>query len=335
MIIAIIVKFSQGDIMVNLFSVFGAGPGVVGTFKIVQCIRYRKPLKKAMDLLDVMMSEVDELVMEPIVRKGMERCWIAFVLCLFFGSCISIHWLSRPLLILLFYGERTRIIDTWPVFNDNWFQWSLTFVFQASNVCFCGHTFYIFDNVYFCISESLLCQLKVLKYRLTHLKLDGSVGSNAALEICIKQHTQVLKVCDLLKFSSEGVIMFQCINTVIMLCTGIFILTLVEHINFNVLLNLGEITLVIIIILFFYCWYSNEIAFQCSELATYAYMMDWTEGTSDQKKKLLNMMTMPMQPVIFGGIVEMNLNTFINVLKTAFSYYNFLVAANAGGDHGK
>ncbi|CAH1405438.1 unnamed protein product [Nezara viridula] len=246
-----------------------------------------------------MMSEVDELVMEPIVRKGMERCWIAFVLCLFFGSCISIHWLSRPLLILLFYGERTRIIDTWPVFNDNWFQWSLTFVFQASNVCFCGHTFYIFDNVYFCISESLLCQLKVLKYRLTHLKLDGSVGSNAALEICIKQHTQVLKVCDLLKFSSEGVIMFQCINTVIMLCTGIFILTL------------------------------------CSELATYAYMMDWTEGTSDQKKKLLNMMTMPMQPVIFGGIVEMNLNTFINVLKTAFSYYNFLVAANAGGDHGK
>lgn len=52
MIIAIIVKFSQGDIMVNLFSVFGAGPGVVGTFKIIQCIRYRKPLKKAMDLLD-------------------------------------------------------------------------------------------------------------------------------------------------------------------------------------------------------------------------------------------------------------------------------------------
>nr|QQP19706.1 olfactory receptor 11 [Tropidothorax elegans] len=333
MIIAVIIKFSGGDIMANLFSVFAAGPGVVGTFKIVQCIRHRAILKQGMDLLDEMLSEVDEPELDTLVRTRLRKCWVGFASFLTFGSCITLHWLSRPLLLAIFYQEKTRIVDTWPVFIDTWTQWFFSYLFQGSNVCLCGHTFYIFDNIYFCMSENLLCHLEILKYRLTHLTLDGSNIADIKIEKYIRHHCQILRVCDKLKEASEGVILFQCINTVIMLCTGIFILLLMDGINMNVIMNLGEITLVVVCILFAYCWYSNEITYQCANLCKSGYMVDWVDGTQKQKTKLHNLMTMTMQPVIFGGIVEIDLNTFINVLKTTFSYYNFLVAAKESNEH--
>nr|AXX83062.1 odorant receptor [Yemma signatus] len=333
MIIAVIVKFSEGDIMANLFSVFAAGPGVVGTYKIVQIIRHRGILKETMDLLDVMVQETDEKDIEPLVRRRLRRCWIMFSSFLVFGTCISLHWLSRPLLIALFHQEKTRIVDTWPVFVDTWTQWFFSYLFQGSNVCLCGHTFYIFDNVFFCLAENILCQLEILKYRLTHLKLDHSNISDAVIDKCIRHHCQILKACDLLKDASKGVILFQCINTVIMLCTGIFQLLLMDAINMNVVLNLGEITLVIVCILFSYCWYSNEITYQCANLYKSGYMTDWIKGSVRQKRKLHIFMTMSMRPVIFGGIVQIDLNTFINVLKTTFTYYNFLVAAKETNEH--
>lgn len=49
-------------------------------------------------------------------------------------------------------------------------------------------------------------------------------------------------------------------------------------------------------------------------------MVDWVDGTLTEKRKLHNLMTMSMQPVIFGGIVEIDLNTFINVNIVLLSY---------------
>ena len=140
-----------------------------------------------------MISEIDESEIIPIVRQGMRRCWIVFMTCLGFGSCITLHWLSRPLLLAILYGERTRILDTWPVFNDTWTQWFFTYLYQGLNVCVCGHSFYIFDNIYFCVSESLLCQFEVLNSRLAHLKLNGSFQSGMIMEKCIMLHIQILQ----------------------------------------------------------------------------------------------------------------------------------------------
>lgn len=51
MIIQGALKFAEGDIMQNLFTIFAAGPGMLGLFKFINFILYRKQLKSVMDRL--------------------------------------------------------------------------------------------------------------------------------------------------------------------------------------------------------------------------------------------------------------------------------------------
>nr|QQP19777.1 olfactory receptor 82 [Tropidothorax elegans] len=332
MVVAIGEKFAKGDIMTNMFTVFATGPGIVGIFKIFQIVRHRRSLKSTMDDLDDMLTEVDGPQAERFVRSGLKRCWIVFLVSLVTGSCISLHWLSRPLMIAATTGEKTRIVDTWPVFIDTWTGFFLSYLFQSPGIVFLGHAFYIFDNIYFCIAQLILSHLEVLRYKLENLRFKSGLERSRLLIGCVKYHTNILRVCKKLRDASSSVIIWQCINTVIMSCSGVFIVTMIEDINANVLLNLGEIILIITVTLYFYCWYSNEVTFQCGNLLRSSYMSEWTEGSEGDKRSLLILMSRTMPPVYFGGILEISLTTFITILKTTFSYYNFLLAVN-GNDN--
>ncbi|CAH1399309.1 unnamed protein product [Nezara viridula] len=57
-----------------------------------------------------------------------------------------------------------------------------------------------------------------------------------------------------------------------------------------------------------------------------AYSNNWYLGREEDKKSLDILCTMSRKPFEFGFIIPANLDTFVTVLKSAFSYYNFLKA---------
>ncbi|BES87873.1 Odorant receptor [Nesidiocoris tenuis] len=128
-----------------------------------------------------------------------------------------------------------------------------------------------------------------------------------------------------LRKCSKGIILQQIFWTVLILCPGVFELASGRQTDATILFNLMEITAIMTIILFFYSWYSNEVTYQCGEIYQACYMSDWVQGDNAQRRTLLTMMTRSMKSIIFGGLVQINLSTFLAVLKTTFSYYQFLV----------
>nr|WVD93684.1 odorant receptor 77 [Graphosoma rubrolineatum] len=286
MLIAVGVKCVQGGILDNMFTVFGCCPGIVGIFKVYCLILFSKPLKTAMEGIDELFIDSKDPNETRMIRRTLKRVWIIFTFYLIMGSCISLHWVVRPVISAILFGEKTRIVDTWPPFIDTWPQFFFSFCYQLPMILGLGHAFYIFDNIYFCISECILCNLDVLKYRLSRMKLKTEQERSKDLVHSIEYYSKILRTCTYLRDSSSAVIIFQCIITVTILCSGVFIITMAEHTEVNVLMNLGEESTVVIFVLYFYCWYSNEIRFQCQDVCNAAYMSDWINGTEENKKKL-------------------------------------------------
>nr|XP_024220019.1 odorant receptor 49b-like [Halyomorpha halys] len=321
------VKFAEGDIMQNLFTIFAAGPGMVGLGKFLGIVFYRKQIKSVWDRLSAMISEADNPKLEHIARNSLKRTWILFIVYLSIFTASVTDWLMRPPAAAILYHKKARIVDTWPVFLDTWLQWFLSYLLQFPAIVLLGHSNYTYEILYFCTSEVILCHFKLLNYKLKHLVLRDNKESTEKLISCVKYHQNLLSVCNDFKNSTSKVLIWQFLNTVIMLCTGIFILTvLIKQTPYVAVINLFEVCTFEIMSLYLYCWYSNEITFQCSDVSNAVYMAEWINAKPSDKKTMLITMSKAEQPLLFGGILEIRLETFINILKTSFSFYNFLLA---------
>ena len=140
-----------------------------------------------------MTPEINNPVLNRLARKSFKHTWIVFILSLVVFDSIALHWALRPLLAALLHNEKTTIVDSWPVFVDTWTQFFLSYVFQVPGVIILGHSFYMYDNVYFCTSDVILCHLEVLKYRLNHLILNDTLESTRELISCIKYYCKILR----------------------------------------------------------------------------------------------------------------------------------------------
>ncbi|CAH1405284.1 unnamed protein product [Nezara viridula] len=194
MIIQGFLKFAEGDIMQNLFTIFAAGPGMLGLFKFINVIIYRKQLKSVMDRLSAMFPEADKPVLQQIARDSLKRTWILFTACVSVFSASIIDWLIRPPITALIHHEKTRIVDTWPVFLDTWLQWFLSYLLQCPGIVLLGHSNYMYDVIYFCTSDVILCHFKLLNYKLKHMVLTDNEKSTNELISCVKYYTNLLGV---------------------------------------------------------------------------------------------------------------------------------------------
>lgn len=142
--------------------------------------------------ISVMFSEAENPVLQQIARNSLKRTWILFVACVTVFSASILDWLVRPPLIALIHHEKTRIVDTWPVFLDTWLQWFLSYLLQCPGIVLLGHSNYMFEVLYFCTSDVILCHFKLLKYKLNHLVLSNNSKSTDELISCVKYYTKLL-----------------------------------------------------------------------------------------------------------------------------------------------
>nr|APZ81499.1 olfactory receptor 77 [Adelphocoris lineolatus] len=318
---------STTNFMDNMFAFFAATPSYLGAAKIFALIIQRRELRRIWKNLDDLLKDVlkrgvdDKLDRE--LRWRMKRCWLMYSIFLTVGSCITLHWLLRPLVYAM-YGERTSIVSTWPSYLENWPLWFATYVFQAMNISSVGHALYIYDNVYFCICENILIHFAIVKHHLHEMDISTGKPGGITMNFCISHHIRLTSVCMDLRECSKYVIMQQVFWTIFIICPAVFELISGRQTDTTIVVNLLEITTIMTCILFLYSWYSNEVTLQSSQIYNTCYMSDWVQGTASQRKTLMTMMTRSMKPIIFGGLVNVDLGTFISVLKTTFSYYQFL-----------
>lgn len=127
---------------------------------------------------------------EALVRRGMRRCWLEYYANLAMWSVIAVHWSVRPALAAALYGQKTRLLNTWPVFVHTWTQFAVSYIYQCPviiciSVCYC-----MYDNMFLGVARCILCHFDILRHRLGALTLENRTEGLLA---CIEYNRKILR----------------------------------------------------------------------------------------------------------------------------------------------
>ncbi|CAL1676383.1 unnamed protein product [Lasius platythorax] len=82
--------------------------------------------------------------------------------------------------------------------------------------------------------------------------------------------------------------------------------------------------------IFIYCWYGNQVRLKSRQFIDNIFEMEWLTLDNNLKKSLIIMMERTVMPIEITSAcaISVNLDSFINVLKTSYSVYNLLLQMN-------
>nr|QQP19732.1 olfactory receptor 37 [Tropidothorax elegans] len=235
-------------------------------------------------------------------------------------------WITRPVLMLAVFGDKQNLIDSWTPFDTSTISgWMAAFVIQAIHIISAILGFIIIDCIVFCMLQMYLLQIDYLKCMFTSLSFKKSRDrSSIKLRYCIKFHQTILLLGKIINDLLKYVILGQAIIATIIICLSVFEFSTIKSVN------LIRRTLTLIVALFqtyivlVYCLFCQDIEQQNEKIIRAAYCNDWYIAKLSDKKNLLFLMQVSQKNRPIGFIVSSNINLFIAVMKTTFSYYQFL-----------
>ncbi|XP_076377243.1 odorant receptor 49b-like isoform X1 [Megalopta genalis] len=172
----------------------------------------------------------------------------------------------------------------------------------------------LFSGLLICV----YCQLEILKHRLQNIKNDQNRSAN----ICAFHHHQIYIYASKLSRSFRIMLCYQLVATVSMVCFSIFQLTqarlngkAVEHVMFMIC---------VLIQLFYYCWYGNEVRRKSLEVPDMIFESNWMNLDNESKKVLLVIMLRGTFPMEFKSahIMSVNLESFMAVCINYYPHFS-------------
>nr|UEN71224.1 olfactory receptor 41 [Gregopimpla kuwanae] len=183
-------------------------------------------------------------------------------------------------------------------------------------------------------------QLRILKFRfefMTHAIVDQINNGkelnheenvqdveNKILAKRIDQHRDIFTFATSVNEAFSIVIFMQCAVSTFVLCISIYTLSRMKEFTTKFIFVVVY-TSCMLIQIFIYCWFGNEIILESKDVGNAAYAMDWTQLSIRSQKKLIVIMVRSLEPMRFtSGNIILSLDTFISLLKLSYSAFHLL-----------
>ncbi|RZC34115.1 7tm 6 domain containing protein, partial [Asbolus verrucosus] len=169
----------------------------------------------------------------------------------------------------------------------------------------------------------------------------GSVSSDFNKEIkrCVRHHKEILRFAESCNKFFNFMMLGQFFTSAVCLAMALFRLALVTPSSFQFYTLLCSIASMIVQI-FTYCWFGNEVETKSNQIAYAAFKSDWTKQSSEVKKILIIFTIRTQKPIKLStfNLFYLSLSTFMTVLfltisgelgYTRFSFVSFGSALSA------
>ncbi|XP_070156717.1 uncharacterized protein [Polyergus mexicanus] len=163
----------------------------------------------------------------------------------------------------------------------------------------------------------ICCQIEILSYRLKNITRNPKI-----LRDCIIQHNLIIKFALLLNKKFRFTISFQFLVSTLVVCFTLYQLTKTS----GKFVELGMYMSCMLTQIFLYCWYANEVKLKSRQLVNDLYKIEWITLERNIQKDLLTITIRSRIPIEFSSayVIPMNLDSFVDLLKTSYSTYNIL-----------
>ncbi|KYN30164.1 Odorant receptor 46a, isoform A [Trachymyrmex cornetzi] len=266
----------------------------LGLTFLTLCVKYanfllrESELSDLLDSLRVKMCQPRNSMEKLIIEQHSRRAKWSSILFMMISYMTGFGFMVTPALELLKGGKRVLPLKTYiPYSVSNLLLYLATYLQQFLTLFYGIMLNVTFDCLVYGFTIQVCAQIELMCCRLTDsLKNSGRISSgqnretSASIVECVKHH--LLK--KLLSF--EFFSMFMYLN--------------------GMLLQL-----------FYYCWYGNELELKSKDIATAVYSCDWTMVTPRERRSLMLIMISSQKGIMFSyhGVFALSLNTFTWVSK--------------------
>ncbi|XP_024872652.1 odorant receptor 94a-like [Temnothorax curvispinosus] len=165
----------------------------------------------------------------------------------------------------------------------------------------------------------ICCQFEILGYRLTKLTHDQN-----SLRDCVYHHNRIFEYAYTVNNMFAKIIAIQFAVSMLVVCSNLYRIAMAaDYVSF---IPLMMYTSAILVQIFIYCWFGNEVKLKSLQLVNSIYDIEWPALSNNNKRNLLLIMKRAMTPIEFTSayIITMNLESFVALLKMSYSVFNLL-----------
>ncbi|RZC39909.1 7tm 6 domain containing protein [Asbolus verrucosus] len=324
---------------VNLFLILDDLQAVTGTIFIL-LMEMAASLKtyclvKNMKMLKQLMVTINSDFFQP---KNMQQkyliqpninAWKTFVSTFWIFAVPSLFfWCSFPVLDKTVREYRLPFLAWYPYDTKTSPQYEITYIYQALAINFLAVVNINIDSLIAALNMFIAAQFDILCDDVRNLQHEKK-NVIKYLKNCIHHHREILRFADYANQFYNWLLLVQFFVGGVSLGLSMFQLTVVVPFSseFYMLLTYGNAVLVEV---FMYCWFGNEIEVKSSNLSYAIFESDWTSLSPDIKKNVIILTISVQKPLKISALnlFYLSLETFVKILRTAWSYFALLRQVN-------
>ncbi|XP_072754208.1 uncharacterized protein [Anoplolepis gracilipes] len=237
-------------------------------------------------------------------------------------TMILITFLSNILLSLLTdFKERKLTFREWIPYNySSYMIFCLTYTHQYLGIVASCIVNTSCDSLIIGLLLHICCQITILKSRLKNIRNDQSI-----LRDCVRHHRHIIKYAQATNARFTKIIAFQFIVSTFVMCSTLYQLTTMALGSYYI--SIIAYMVCVLVQIFIYCWFGNKLKLTSLQLVDSIFELEWITLDNKIKKGLLIIMNRAMIPIEFiaANVFNLNLESFVGLLKTSYSAYNLLV----------
>ncbi|XP_043480573.1 odorant receptor Or1-like [Leptopilina heterotoma] len=228
----------------------------------------------------------------------------------------------------------TLPLPTWLPYSldDSKLVFSLSYLHQSIGIIMTVTISVAMESLALTMSLQICGQLEIIIHRLNLIPelceknyVKSDYREAELTKRCVKHHLFVYSLGNNLNKQFGLVIFTQFFASMINLCAIIFSLaklSVTSRTYWIMFFSVGSYTFQI----FIYCFYGDKVMEKSSEIGTAIYFLNWCGLTIRTKKNLITIMIRSTRPIQLTGasFVTMSIDTFMKIIKSAYSAYNLL-----------
>ncbi|KAJ3663574.1 hypothetical protein Zmor_007823 [Zophobas morio] len=259
-----------------------------------------------------------------LIQPGI-KVWKTICIALnFMGGNCAVFWSTYPLLDKADY--RLPFLAWYPFPTTVSPNYELTYLYQVVCIWFIVLYNANIDSLIAALNMIIGAQCDILCDNLRNL--DGD-NIEEDFQKCVEHHKAILEFCKKGNYFYNWILLFQFFTSALSLGFSMFLLTRVAAFT-SEFFSFITYSYAIIIEIFLYCWFGNEVEIKSSNIPYSIFQADWTDATKIHKKIVFfTMRTQRSIKLSALNLFFLSLETFKTILRTAWSYFAVLHQVNS------
>ncbi|RZC32089.1 odorant receptor Or1 [Asbolus verrucosus] len=293
-------------------------------------IRNMATLKNLMVILNSDMFQPKSTHQKNLVKSNLREWKMFYMVFLIMTWNSFLVYITFPIFDKSVKEYRLPLMAWYPYDTKTSPSYEITYVYQFVSALFIATTNVNIDTLIAALNMYVGAQCDILCDDLRNLRNEQVPGDiDKAFINCISHHKNIVKFAEDSNKFFNWIVFAQFFTSVISIGLSLFQLTVVTPFT-NEFFTYIIYGMAIIVEIFMFCWFGNEVEIKSKNIPYATFESDWTAASLEVKKKMVFFAMRCQRPIKLSALnlFYLSLDNFKGILRSSWSYFAVLYQVN-------